>query len=419
MLKTKTRIEWLYLISALLFLSGCMTGNMGELFLSGRFEQQNFKKEIDCRYLKGLIIIKVRLNGSVVPYRFILDTGASFNIISRDVAAQLGLRTKAKSTITDAHGKQSKTPFVKLEDIEMGGLHFRDLGAAVLDMDSTPQLKCYDLDGVIGLNLMRLVPLWQINYKEEKVIITDNRAALPGNSDIFMIPFETDTQRTPHIQLTVCDEKELRFMVDSGSNGGFNGNLKQLELLRNETPGDCLSLVKRYGEISGGALGALKGDAYIGRVRKLEIGDLGGNATTIHFTRNTFPKIGNRFLENYIFTLDWNAKQIFLAPLPNAKGTGQTFSYGFKFSYHEAGRYVVVNQIDGNSPASEAGIRMGDRITEINGVDVKRLSFDNYCRFFFNPDEWHGKQDVIHITIQRNKEMLYISLPKQELFNLE
>ena len=106
----------------LFFMESCTMIKMGSLFLSGKMEQKNYKREIECEYQGRLILIEVKINNKPKIFRFIFDTGAAFNVITPDVALELNLQKEVSDTISDSNRKTKKIEFLKLREIEFAGL---------------------------------------------------------------------------------------------------------------------------------------------------------------------------------------------------------------------------------------------------------------------------------------------------------
>ncbi len=404
------------LLATVFFICSCTIVKMGSLFLSGTFEQQNFKSEVDCTFRRGLLFIPVKINGTNKSYRFIFDTGASFNVISSDIAVEFGLKTKAESGISDATQRRRRLQFVKIKDIEIGGLHFSNTAAAILDLVETPELKCYAADGVIGMNLIRLAPVWQIDFPGQKMVITDDRNLGTNSANAYKIPFNPNIQRIPVIKVSIAGRREMTFSVDSGSAGGLTGSIKQWETLRKSNPG--ISYAKRYGEVSGGALGTKVGTAYTIKTNDLKIGDWKWDVVTVDFVKNIEPKVGTALFRNSVFTFNWADKHIVVTVPPDYGTEDDMDSFGFWFGYHKEGQYLYVNHLYENSSASDAGIKIGDKIVAINGKNLFPLTFEQYCRYFFQPNLLLGNGNALEVDIERDGKRINVTLEKRELFSL-
>ena len=386
---------------------------MGSLFLSGTIKQMNFKKKIHCDYQKGLIIIPVKINNSAKSYRFIFDTGAAFNVISEKIAAEFRFKKVVIDTISDANKKKQKIPFVKVDNIEIGGLHFKNTAAAVLNLNKTVELKCYGCDGVIGLNLIRLTPFWQIDYRNRQIIMTDKKAIINKNNYKYKIPFKKNIQRIPIIEVILKNMK-MKFSVDSGSTGGFTGNYSQWEKLLTGQKG--ISFIKCSGEVSGGALGNKKGISILCKIGSFSTGNLQMKKIILTFSPNSDPRVGNDFFKDYVLTLDWPNHQLLLNPSPGIEVKDRFFSFGFRFSYDKTKKLLYISSIFENSPASIAGMKIGDKIVKINDQSLSDLELDQYCQYYFNPDQLFGEKKKCDIQVERNHKQLNFSMKKKNLF---
>lgn len=282
-----------------------------------------------------------------------------------------------------------------------------------MDLNRTPELKCYHADGVIGANLIRLAPYWKINYKNRHMMISDRPFGRAGQQEVYRIPFRKNIQRIPEVEVVIDRKEKLDFTVDLGSTGAFTGSFEQLEKLRQL---NSLPLVKRLGEISQGALGVSHGVGYTGKVENLRIGNLSLEKPSVDFDENTYPKIGNGFFENYIFILDLNNNEIRLIPNTQDGPVFRTDSFGFHTSYDEQGQYLYVNVIYDPSPAQRKGIQVRDKIVEINGRELYPVTLSEYCRYCSDAAALFGQSNEIELKVERNGQVLKFHLKKSPLF---
>lgn len=408
----KAVIVWMFFLG-IFMLQGCTMIRMGRLFLKGRIEQRFIQEELDFDYKGNLIVFDVKINNSERDYRFIFDTGAAFNVVSSEIAGTFQLVEKAKDSISDVNRKRGAIPFTVIDDIEVGGVHFFNTAAAVMDLDRTPELKCYNVDGVIGANLIRLVPHWKINYSTRRMIFSDRPFDRVGEQVVYTIPFKKSIQRIPEVEVVIDGREKLNFSVDLGSARAFSGSLEQLKKLRRLNGN--MPLVKKLGEISQGALGVSQGVGYTGKVKNLKIGNLSLKNPTLDFYEDTHPTIGNGFFGNYIFILDWNNKEIRLIPNTQDEPVLCSDSFGFQISYDEQGRYLYVNVIYDPSPAQREGLQVRDKIVEINGRKIGSVTLSEYCRSRFDPAVFFGRSGEIELKVERNGQVLEFFLKKSPL----
>jgi len=92
-------------------------------------------------------IVSATLNGSVSGL-FLLDTGASYCVISPTVARRLGLRaTGEQTTLATANGLVH-APLVTIRYFDLGSNRARDVRTVVHDSVRPP------LDGIVGLSYL-------------------------------------------------------------------------------------------------------------------------------------------------------------------------------------------------------------------------------------------------------------------------
>lgn len=97
-----------------------------------------------------VVIIEAMLNGKTAA-KFVVDTGASYTMISSAVAKELDIDvTQAQRTMPfqTANG-MIQAPLTNLESITVGGLEIKNLTAAVHDAVPDPHVA-----GLLGLNFL-------------------------------------------------------------------------------------------------------------------------------------------------------------------------------------------------------------------------------------------------------------------------
>ena len=94
------------------------------------------------------LIVDGTLNGTVTG-PMLVDTGASYCVLTRGTARKLGLgvRERRRIPVATANG-QIEAPFVELTDIRLEGAKLSGVDAVVMDAVDPP------LIGIIGLNFL-------------------------------------------------------------------------------------------------------------------------------------------------------------------------------------------------------------------------------------------------------------------------
>jgi len=409
----KGMLSWRIMAVFMLLLAGfsCSLIKMAPLFMAGRIDKQDYYAEVDFIYRRGLILVPVQINGESQTYHFILDTGAALNVVSTAIAERFAVGSRVDSTMVDSQGNKEKIHFTTLKAaLNIGGLSFTGTGTAIFDLDRSPALSCYEADGAIGMNLIRLIPYWHIDFQRRKLILTDQEKRLPASSSPLILPFKQSMQRIPEITLEWWDLR-LPFRVDLGSAHGFVAPWDYWEKMRGRN--QEMPYVTGCGEIRGGALGVAEESCSLSAIlENARLGKSLGRKIMINVYQNPFASVGTEFFCLFLVTFDWSKKEIRLTPwLEESDPALSTF--GFNFSWHEQDHCLYVNYIYRDSPAARAGMAVGDRILQINGLDLTDLNLNGYCRFFLEPKTLFGTEEIIQLRLRGENEDRIIELHKE------
>ncbi|MEW6247651.1 MAG: retropepsin-like aspartic protease [Nitrospirota bacterium] len=107
---------------------------------------------IPVEHMGAVLIVATQLNRSR-PARLILDTGASYTILSRAVALDLGLFSDAHTaTVTlNTVGGPVQADVVRVESIRVAEAEVRNSLAAIYDLPDAPE----GVEGLLGLSFLR------------------------------------------------------------------------------------------------------------------------------------------------------------------------------------------------------------------------------------------------------------------------
>ncbi len=229
----------------------------------------------------NLPIVEVLVNGEG-PFRFGIETGANFVVVSPDLAAKLSLQRT---------GGTSEFPSYRVDAIAIGTARF--IGVPV----AATRVAQPGIDGVLGLPLYRDL-LLTLDYPNRRV--TFQRGALPAadNSSILSLTHVGPFWGVP---MTIAG-KPFTAVIDTRSTGGFGLTPESSR----DVPFD--GALQVIGRARGAAIaetevkaGRIAGDIAIGRyvfprptatVRPLPAGF------------PTEPLIGGRVLSRFVVTLD-------------------------------------------------------------------------------------------------------------------
>src|SRR5215471_20643855 len=97
-----------------------------------------------------VVVVEATLNKKTAA-KFVVDTGASYTMISSAVAKELDIDTEQNSRTAPFQTANGiiQAPLVSLDSIAVGGMEIRNLTAAVHDAVSDPRIS-----GLLGLNFL-------------------------------------------------------------------------------------------------------------------------------------------------------------------------------------------------------------------------------------------------------------------------
>ena len=98
----------------------------------------------------GVLLVPVRVQGR--DFDLLVDTGAAYTALSKDVIALLAMPSDPRRTvnIVSIHGGILRVPVVTITELRIGGLRIANVTAVVLDL--SPALK---FDGILGMNVLQ------------------------------------------------------------------------------------------------------------------------------------------------------------------------------------------------------------------------------------------------------------------------
>jgi hypothetical protein len=379
----------LFFFTASLLLTDCKTIRGLATLSTVNFSEKNFKTVIPFETRSDLIRIKVGLNGSADKYNFVFDTGAGGSVISKKLADSLHLEVKGEISVNDALGNNSKLQVVRIRELDINGIKYFDLGAVVSNFEQNPALKCIAGDGIIGVNIITNCN-WIVDYQKKTITATDSALTFPAAYT--SLPFKGFV---PRINLKIGSTEFKNVMVDLGSNESITIPNRELQ----KHPGFKISDIA-YRKVDGstqGLNGARQDTVMVYYSDSVKIGNRNLQHTNITTAKNSILKVGENVWNKQLFALDYKNKKIYMGPL--ADTSHKQFLKGFGLRISMKNEKQVVTALFDNSPASDAGIKIGDEITEINGKPISS-AFDSYCDELYYMSTVMDKQPEITLKIK-------------------
>jgi len=362
---------------------------------AGRLKQTEFIEKIPFNFDTGVPIVEVNIAGKT--YHFLLDTGAP-TAISPALAQTLNLNAATNSRSSDSQGYQKKEIVVVIPEIKIGKLLFENTGALIVDTKKVFQMKCLNVDGIIGANQMAKA-IWQLDYANKVASITNNMTNLDTAAGTKTIGFSpVKIQKTPLIQVRIGSKTSM-VTFDTGSNGSLDLSLlKYADLIKN------FKQVNSTGIGGIGIYGAAKPSTTIyAKIPDVSIGTFGLKNQIIMFADGKSSNIGNDFLQHYKVIINWQTNKIYLTG-ENHYNLSKLNRFGIAITYSE--NKAFVSSIFNNTDAAISGIQVNDEIVQIDSHIIANFSEKDACNFTFN-HILKGK-DSANVTISRaGKKIAY------------
>lgn len=146
------------------------------------------KTSIPFESIDGRPILKVRVNGSRTPLRFVLDTGSGMSVVSEETAKKLGLRAIARGGMARAVGGGGKFEIVYgfLNSLEVGDVRVESVPVYIRHFfdNKTP------VDGYLGLSVISKF-ITSVDYGEST--FTLRRPSTGNAKDLWGVPITRNT----------------------------------------------------------------------------------------------------------------------------------------------------------------------------------------------------------------------------------
>lgn len=360
------------------------------------------------------IVLKVLVDNSR-PLSFVLDTGDQYAIINLDRAQELGLILQGVVRMGGAGAQTSTGAFVRGASFTIPGLPgFSQPVTLALPIGMLAPRFGQDFDGIIGAEFIKQFVL-EIDYQARLIKLHDKSGFTysgPGES----IPIKLDPNGHPIVEAEVTpmgsDPIKGKFVVDIGSGAAlvlYSPFVAQRRLL-----GPNLKTIKSIG--AGGAGGQTNGQ--IGRVAEIKIGKFKiGNPITLFsedragaFASSALlGNIGAQLMNRFRVWFDYGNQRMILEP---TRTFADPFDRAFSgISLQAEGkdyRTFRITDVLESSPATEAGLKQNDIITEIDGKPAAELNLPKL-------NEMLERAVSYKLTVRRATQTLQVRLTPRRL----
>jgi hypothetical protein len=344
------------------------------LQLSGAFlacgaKAQKVVDVVPFDLIDNRIFVNAKVNGQG-PFHLLLDTGAAATL-RMEVAAQLGL-VKENDFETGGVGSGTVSGYrTHLRAVEIGKAHVEDIESNVLPFDDTPAVfGTARVDGYIGYEFFEKYVV-KHDYENRTVTFLDAKTfQYAGSGEILRIEA---TEYVPVVEGKL-DGVPAKFGIDTGARSSlivYGPYVASHGLREKYKPkfqgvtgwgigGPVRSEIARIDSVE---LGGAKIDRVVARFSLNKTGATAGNSKA--------GLIGPDILKRFTVICDYKRKRLILEKNKN---------FVVKDTYDKAGVWLIQNgtgfevmDVIAGGPAEKAGLRVGDHVVAVDGVESRSL----------------------------------------------
>ncbi len=353
------------LIAAMIFVAQQQQDEGGAVLVASVVDPATLPVTVPYRDVAGAIVIDVTLGEDSRTVPMILDTGAP-TIVSEELAEVFAGDTRGTIATSSADGATLTSDIVAVPRLAIGSATFHDVGAVVDRIDPGNPFYCLSDAGFIGASLMRSA-VWQIDPTTHTLTITASADDLDHIDGATVLEFRpaSAVSPSPLVELP-AGEGSLTFLLDTGSDGWLATNPADLEDVGIAILDDAPSMAV----LGSGAAGPV-----LTQARWVDATT--GDDSLLLAASESMPQgqgnAGTDYLSRFVVTLDWPAGVVYLDPIADvAPSVPSSAALGWDDGF------VVGSYVEGL--AGNEGLELGARVQAIEGQDVTRAPFDDFCR---------------------------------------
>lgn len=372
-------------------------------FKSTKLVTKNFYHNLDFEINRGVVVLSdVQFASSGKRYRFILDSGSAYTLVSKEVAVNAGFLVDASTVINDGFEKESIK--LGLADVTIGDVKFSNVGVGVID-DFQMEKNC-DIDGIIGYNLMKSC-VWKLGLEE--IIITDDVRKINNVSDFYAQKLYDG----PTVVAGFSNGFSSTMLLDLGDNATVEIQESRISLIKEK------EVATGVGKLYSTGLGyGNKTEESIHKLLKVPSFTLGNGKVDgmIVYTDDSpllpIDVIGAGILNYYNIILDFPKGKFYSINISEKYDDHNFKTHGFKYDIKDSSIYVSFVW-DGSS-AYKSGLRVGQQISMVNGISTSDLLHLESCKIH----EWMQSALDNHsltLSLAGSDEVLVVT--KEPLFS--
>ena len=333
------------------------------------------------------------------PLNFIVDTGAPTSVLDDEVAAALGLTAIGTTPIADFQGRRLRLPVVRVPVMRLGGVEVRDVGMVVSDLSASSRVECKPIAGILGNNVMRGAV--ELDIGAGRVRLGSSMAELgarAGGSSGMAYPPTYNINLPPAVATFIPSPVAL----DTGSPMAITVTRA---VDRKLGVGAALAVETTVGGVHGDSPDSVQMRIYpwprtpVGGLDLAGVWTLGGAGSTT---------IGLAVLRSFVVRMDREARTVTFWPGEQPLRRGLE-SFGLGLGVRGDG--AVVTWLVAGSPASEVGLRFGERVVALDGVKLQGQEPQARCLAVRDL----ARREQVRVSVVRDGRVVELALVRRAL----
>ena len=357
----------------------------------------------------NVIFVQVRVNGSE-PLWFVLDTGAGGTLLDTNRAKTLGIKVSGGGDVDGAGENSVAAGMAKNVSFSLPGVDFQAREVAVLPLSSLNRYIGRVVEGVLGHDFFSRFVV-EVDYAARIINVYDPKGfqySGPGDS----IPLELkDNGPSVHARLNLPGRAPIEgsFRIDTG---GSHALILNTPFVKTQKVLESIS--KTIAAPAAGVGGETS--VRLGRVQSLQLGRFALEKPVTTFAQSAkgalanpdlTGNIGGGILRRFKVIFDYRNHRMILEPNGHLTEPFESDMSGIVLTAEGVKLDAfTIFYVTENSPASEAGLRVGDVITAIDDKPSSALALDDVREMF----KQNGREYLLSIKRGEQSSQVKIKL---------
>jgi predicted aspartyl protease len=353
--------------------------------------------------LAHLSTAQILINGHG-PYTFVVDTGASVNVLNEELAAKLMLPVTGSTEIGSPMATElPEVDTLNIAALKIGDVVIKDAAAVAMNLEEmfgsmpTP-------DGILAAGAIE-GHIMTINFPAGYLMLRQGELP-PADGQKILTYDATDT--VPILNITVAG-KSIAAALDCGAPSGLTLPASYIEKLPMAAAPQKTGMGRTVDAEFEIKTGSLAGNINIGDITIV-------NPTLAFIEQTPHANIGMRILSQYAISIDRSNQRISFEKQENTAPANQgqrrmvhqggpRKSYGIQLR-GISGDVISVIGANPDSPAGQAGLQAGDDITGMNGKALTTLDKDSRVKAL--------RGSPLVLTIERDGKKMELTLTMED-----